>query len=144
MNWTAQQLETALGMTGITLENSVITEGAGLNLATANTRLQLCLAANKLPPDAEAYQVRAWMIRSGISPASIPTMIAAAVPEGPQRDALFAQLLAQHVENGSAINMAASLEVDAVIDPADTRIWLARALRAGRTGQLRGGMVDSW
>ena len=86
MNWTAQQLETALGMTGITLENSVITEGAGLNLATANTRLQLCLAANKLPPDAEAYQVRAWMIRSGFSPASIPTMIAAAVPEGPQRD----------------------------------------------------------
>ena len=67
-----------------------------------------------------------------------------AQPEGPQRDALFAQLLAQHVENGSAINMAASLEVDAVIDPADTRAWLARALEAGRTGPLRGGMVDSW
>ena len=67
-----------------------------------------------------------------------------AQPEGPQRDALFAQLLAQQVENGSAINMAASLEVDAVIDPADTRAWLARALEAGRTGPLRGGMVDSW
>jgi acetyl-CoA carboxylase carboxyltransferase component len=67
-----------------------------------------------------------------------------AQPEGPQRDVLFAQLLAQHVENGSAINMAASLEVDAVIDPADTRAWLARALGAGRTGPLRGGMVDSW
>lgn len=86
MNWTASQLETAFNMTGITLKNGVITAGSGLDIPTANARLQLCLAANKLPPDAEAYQVRAWMIRTGISPDSIPTMIAAAVPEGPQRD----------------------------------------------------------
>ena len=67
-----------------------------------------------------------------------------AQPEGAQRQALFAQLLAQHVENGSAINMAASLEIDAVIDPADTRAWLSRALAAGQTRPLRGGMVDTW
>jgi acetyl-CoA carboxylase carboxyltransferase component len=67
-----------------------------------------------------------------------------AQPEGAQREALFAQLLAQHVENGSAINMAASLEIDAVIDPADTRAWLSRALAAGQTRPLRGGMVDTW
>jgi len=67
-----------------------------------------------------------------------------AQPEGPQREALFAQLLAQHVDNGSAMNMAASLEIDAVIDPADTRAWLSRALAAGQTRPLRGGMVDSW
>jgi len=67
-----------------------------------------------------------------------------AEPEGAQREALFAQLLAQHVENGSAINMAASLEIDAVIDPAQTRAWLSRALAAGHTRPLRGGMVDTW
>lgn len=67
-----------------------------------------------------------------------------AQPEGPQRQALFAQLLAQQVDNGSALNMAASLEIDAVIDPADTRAWLRRALAAGHTRPLRGGMVDTW
>jgi len=67
-----------------------------------------------------------------------------AQPDGPQRDALFAQLLAQQVDGGSAINMAASLEIDAVVDPADTRTWLSRALAAGRTGALRGAMVDTW
>ena len=77
MNWTATQLETAFGMTGITLENGVITAGTGLDLATANARLQLCLAANKLPPDAEAYQVRAWMIRNGLDLDSIPALITA-------------------------------------------------------------------
>ena len=64
--------------------------------------------------------------------------------EGPQRQALFEQLLAQQVEGGSALNMAASLEIDAVIDPAHTRQWLSRALAAGQTDPLRGGMVDTW
>ena len=67
-----------------------------------------------------------------------------AQPEGAQREALFAQLLAQHVDKGSAMNMAASLEIDAVIDPAQTRAWLSRALAAGHTRPLRGGMVDTW
>jgi acetyl-CoA carboxylase carboxyltransferase component len=67
-----------------------------------------------------------------------------AQPEGAQREALFAQLLAQHVDNGSAMNMAASLEIDAVIDPAETRAWLSRALASGQTRPLRGGMVDTW
>jgi acetyl-CoA carboxylase carboxyltransferase component len=40
----------------------------------------------------------------------------AAQAEGPQREVLFAQLLAQQVDNGSAMNMAASLEIDAVIE----------------------------
>jgi len=42
------------------------------------------------------------------------------------------------------MNMAASLEIDAVIDPANTRAWLNRALAAGQTRPLRGGMVDTW
>ena len=67
-----------------------------------------------------------------------------AQPEGPQRQALFEQLLAQQVEGGIALNMAASLEIDAVIDPTDTRAWLCRALASGQTRPLRGGMVDTW
>jgi len=53
-----------------------------------------------------------------------------AQPEGAARDALFAQLVARQYEAGHALNMAATLEIDAVIDPADTRGWLLRALQA--------------
>ncbi|MEZ5664052.1 MAG: carboxyl transferase domain-containing protein [Burkholderiaceae bacterium] len=53
-----------------------------------------------------------------------------ALPEGPQRDARFESLLRQHVEQGSAERMAACLEIDAVIDPAETRGWLLRGLSA--------------
>lgn len=51
-----------------------------------------------------------------------------ALPEGPERQALFDKLLAGHVEQGRAIHLAETLEIDAVIDPADTRAWLAQAL----------------
>jgi acetyl/propionyl-CoA carboxylase alpha subunit/acetyl-CoA carboxylase carboxyltransferase component len=56
----------------------------------------------------------------------------AAAP-GAERDALFAQLLAAQVEAGGAIPMATALEIDAVIDPADTRSWLLRGIE-GATG----------
>lgn len=51
-----------------------------------------------------------------------------ALPAGPEREALFDQLLAGHVEQGRALHLAETLEIDAVIDPAETRGWLARAL----------------
>jgi acetyl-CoA carboxylase carboxyltransferase component len=54
-----------------------------------------------------------------------------AVPEGPQRQALFDTLVARQYAQGSAINMAATLEIDAVIDPAQTRYWLVQGLRSG-------------
>ena len=53
-------------------------------------------------------------------------------PEGAERDALFANLLAKSYANGEAMHMAATLEIDAVIDPADTRAWLARGLASAR------------
>ena len=68
-----------------------------------------------------------------------------AVPEGPERQALFDQLLAQQYENGSAINMAATLEIDAVIDPASTRDWLVAGLEAGRIERAdRPLAIDTW
>jgi acetyl-CoA carboxylase carboxyltransferase component len=51
-----------------------------------------------------------------------------AQPEGPQREALFQRLLAQAVDRGQALNMASHLEIDEVIDPAETRDWLLRQL----------------
>jgi len=51
-----------------------------------------------------------------------------ALPEGSEREALFERLLAQQVERGRALHMAEMLEIDAVIDPAETRAWLAQLL----------------
>jgi acetyl/propionyl-CoA carboxylase alpha subunit/acetyl-CoA carboxylase carboxyltransferase component len=70
-----------------------------------------------------------------------------ALPEGPERDALFQQLVDQQYRNGEALNMATTLEIDAVIDPADTRSWLVNGL-ASLAGLPRdtsvGRFVDTW
>ncbi|MDQ0587839.1 carboxyl transferase domain-containing protein [Variovorax paradoxus] len=69
----------------------------------------------------------------------------AAVPEGAERDALFKKLVAQQYTNGEAIHMAQTLEIDAVIDPAETRTWLVRGLAsAGRSTQAASPYVDTW
>ncbi|KRD42649.1 carbamoyl-phosphate synthase large subunit [Acidovorax sp. Root275] len=67
-----------------------------------------------------------------------------ALPEGAERDALFAKLLAKSYANGEAMHMAATLEIDAVIDPADTRAWLARGLASAQVAQLGHRFVDTW
>ena len=68
-----------------------------------------------------------------------------AAPAGPEREALFKRLVDQQYANGEAMNMAATLEIDAVIDPADTRSWLLRGL-ASATQQPHqpGRFVDTW
>lgn len=68
-----------------------------------------------------------------------------AEPEGPQRDALYEALLARQYSNGAAVQMAATLEIDAVIDPAQTRDWLARGLAAARVAEPRAArFIDPW
>ena len=67
-----------------------------------------------------------------------------ALPEGVERDALFAKLLAKSYANGEAMHMAATLEIDAVIDPADTRAWLARGLASAQVAPLGHRFVDTW
>jgi acetyl-CoA carboxylase carboxyltransferase component len=68
-----------------------------------------------------------------------------AVPAGAQRDALYDQLVAQQYEKGSAINMAATLEIDAVIDPAQTRAWLVGGLQTQpELPAAQGLAVDAW
>ncbi|AMM24361.1 carboxyl transferase domain-containing protein [Variovorax sp. PAMC 28711] len=69
----------------------------------------------------------------------------AAVPEGEERDALFKELVALQYSNGEAIHMAQTLEIDAVIDPADTRAWLVRGLAsATRATSPAMPYVDTW
>jgi acetyl-CoA carboxylase carboxyltransferase component len=69
----------------------------------------------------------------------------AAAPEGEARDALFDSLVAKQYANGEAINMAATLEIDAVIDPADTRTWLINGLAASpRKKPSSTRFVDTW
>jgi len=69
-----------------------------------------------------------------------------ALPEGPERQRLFEQLVAQQYANGEAISMAQDLEIDAVIDPQQTRDWLRRGLdSAHRPPQPPGRrFVDTW
>jgi acetyl-CoA carboxylase carboxyltransferase component len=68
----------------------------------------------------------------------------AAAP-GEERDALYRQLVAQQYENGQAMNMAATLEIDAVIDPAETRPWLVRGLAsAGAKPKPALRFIDTW
>ena len=67
-----------------------------------------------------------------------------AVPAGAQRDALYQRLVDEHYAKGKAINMATTLEIDAVIDPAETRSWLARGLVSAKVGELLKPGVDPW
>lgn len=66
-------------------------------------------------------------------------------PEGPEREALFQELLVREYEKGSALSMASGLEIDAVIDPAHTRAWLARGLSGARVRDpAPGRFIDTW
>ncbi len=68
-----------------------------------------------------------------------------AAAEGEERDALYQKLVAQQYQNGQAMNMAATLEIDAVIDPAQTRAWLVRGLAsASRQPGALAPYVDTW
>jgi acetyl-CoA carboxylase carboxyltransferase component len=63
-----------------------------------------------------------------------------------ERQALFDRLLAEAVKRGEALNMASFLEIDDVIDPADTREWLKRVLASADAEPLspRRGFIDTW
>jgi acetyl-CoA carboxylase carboxyltransferase component len=69
----------------------------------------------------------------------------AAAP-GPEREALYEALLARQYRDGQAIPMAASLEIDAVIDPAQTRHWLASGLAASKVAEPSAAnrFIDPW
>jgi len=70
-----------------------------------------------------------------------------AIKDPQEREALYEKLLASSYERGKAINMASYLEIDAVIDPADTRRWIMEGLKAAlveRTERAGHDFVDTW
>ena len=72
----------------------------------------------------------------------------AAQPDAVAQKALFDKLVAKAYEQGKGLNMASYLEIDAVIDPAETRAWLLRGLNATPPAAPRQGkkrpFVDTW
>jgi acetyl-CoA carboxylase carboxyltransferase component len=70
-----------------------------------------------------------------------------AIKDPQEREALYNRLVAELYERGKAINMASHLEIDAVIDPAETRKWIMQGLKS-IPGSAPGGtgrdFVDPW
>ncbi len=69
-----------------------------------------------------------------------------AVAEGSERRALYDKLVAQMYERGHALNVATAVEIDAVIDPAQTRHWITKGIASAdyRASQPRRSFVDAW
>jgi acetyl/propionyl-CoA carboxylase alpha subunit/acetyl-CoA carboxylase carboxyltransferase component len=64
------------------------------------------------------------------------------------RQALFEKLVGRMYEVGKALSVASVVEIDAVIDPAETRAWLVRGLKAcpvpSRSKGKKRPFVDVW
>jgi acetyl-CoA carboxylase carboxyltransferase component len=70
--------------------------------------------------------------------------LAAAASES-ERNAIYEQLLARMYEKGKGVSVATAFEIDAVIDPAETRTWLSRGRKsAGRRTSEQRRIVDVW
>jgi acetyl-CoA carboxylase carboxyltransferase component len=71
-----------------------------------------------------------------------------AIPDPQTRQQLFDDMLAKAYENGKAINVASFLEFDDVIDPAETRTYIVRALKSAppveRSAGKRRPFIDAW
>ncbi|WP_084342866.1 carboxyl transferase domain-containing protein [Janibacter corallicola] len=67
-----------------------------------------------------------------------------AVTDPAERRALEQRLLDDLYERGRAVNAAAVVELDDVIDPADTRQWIVTAMSSAIAPGVPRGYVDTW
>lgn len=69
-----------------------------------------------------------------------------ALTDPAEKQALFDKLLARLYDEGRATHYAAATEIDAVIDPAETRRWIANARNAAPVSpaRQRRGFIDTW
>ncbi len=70
----------------------------------------------------------------------------AAIADEAAREARFREMVRAERERGSALNVASHAEIDAVIDPAETRAWVLRALRSAPPAApgRRRTFLDTW
>jgi acetyl-CoA carboxylase carboxyltransferase component/biotin carboxyl carrier protein len=68
-----------------------------------------------------------------------------AIEDEEERNRIFEKLVAALYDRGKALNAASQLELDAVIDPEQTRAWIVRGLNAaGPIGPGSRRFVDAW
>ncbi|MBB6521072.1 carboxyl transferase domain-containing protein [Pseudoteredinibacter isoporae] len=72
----------------------------------------------------------------------------AAIEDENERQLVFQKMVDKIYEHGKALNMASYLEIDAVIDPMESRQWILRALKATPSAPVRKGKkrpcIDTW
>ena len=72
-----------------------------------------------------------------------------AIADPNERQAAFENMVARAYQHGKGMNMASFLEIDAVIDPAETRRWVIRGLESAPPEALVGydrsdRFIDTW
>ncbi|PKQ01435.1 MAG: hypothetical protein CVT73_23440, partial [Alphaproteobacteria bacterium HGW-Alphaproteobacteria-12] len=69
-----------------------------------------------------------------------------AIEDPEERDAFYRKMVDRYYENGKATNMASFLEIDAVIDPAETRHWIVRGLKSLPSMEAKPSraFIDTW
>jgi acetyl-CoA carboxylase carboxyltransferase component len=71
-----------------------------------------------------------------------------AIADPEEREQAFQEMVDRMYEHGSAINMASHLEIDDVIDPADSRTWIRTLLTSDHAPAARQGKkrpnIDTW
>lgn len=69
-----------------------------------------------------------------------------AIEDLEERDAFYRKMVDRYYENGKATNMASFLEIDAVIDPAETRHWIVRGLKSLPPMEAKPSraFIDTW
>ena len=71
----------------------------------------------------------------------------AAIADPQEREKFYELLLAQLRERGKAVNIASYLEIDSVIDPADTRKWIMQGIKsvpAQKYPEAGHSFIDPW
>lgn len=70
-----------------------------------------------------------------------------AIEDPDEREKFYQQKVADSYTRGKAMNMASYLEIDGVIDPADTRHWIMRGMKSQPprvTPTSSRGFIDTW
>ena len=71
-----------------------------------------------------------------------------AIEDPDERKRVFEERVAKMYEFGKATSVATALEIDGVVDPAETRHWLCRGLASWQPAPRQSGkkrpFVDTW